>query len=286
MYALIQALLLLASFAAPRGAMPGRARALVERTIANQHRDDAAIYEYERIERKVTFRNGAISSDQTFRLVPTGTGHLSLLLRNEGKPVSAARYRKELGNWERVLKHAINPNDPREQHSERMRQERDRKRARLIDAIGKAYHFTWLGEKEVDGRTLVHLALDPNPSFHPHSRETQMLAHAHASVWIDKEAAQVVRGRAEITSSFSVGIGLLSEISSGGWFEIEQERVARGVWLPTRTEYSVHGRLLVFPFGQHKLTETSHYQYVGTPEQALALARKEIRSEKPFPGER
>lgn len=284
MYALIQVLLLFASLAAPGGtAAQNRARVLVERTIANQHRDDAAIYKYERVERKVEFKDGSISSDETYRLVPTGTGHLSLLIRRDGKPVSADRYQKELKNWEGVLLHAIHPNDPREQHSEQVQQNRDRKRAKLINAIGKAYQFSWLGEKEVDGRTLVHIALDPNPAFHPNSRETQMLAHARATVWIDKEAAQVVRGRAEIISGFSVGIGLLSRINSG-WFEIEQRKVAKGIWLPTRTEYSIHGRLLLFPLNEHKLTETSQYHYVGTSHQALALVRKEIRDGETFSG--
>lgn len=286
MHALIQALLLLVSLAAPRsGATADRARALVERTIANQHKDDAAIYDYERVERKVVFKGGSISSDETYRLVPTGTGHLSLLLRRGNKPVGMTRYRKELKNWESVLEHAIDPNDPREQHSERVQRRRDRKRAKLIDAIGNAYHFTWLGEKMVDGRTLVHIALDPNPAFQPTSRETEMLAHARATVWIDEQAAQLVSGRAVITSSFSAGIGLFSEIDSGGWFEIEQREVAPGLWLPTRTEYSVHGRLLVFPFSDHKLTETGRYRYVGTPDQALALARKEIRNGKMFQGD-
>jgi hypothetical protein len=285
---LIHTLLLLAMFASTGGpvAAQGRARELVERTIANQHRDDAALYGYERVERRVSFEEHAIASDKTYRLVPTGTGRLSLLIKRGGKPVSLASYRKELREWEKVLRHALAPNDPREQHSEEVRRRRDRKRAELINAIGKAYQFTWLGEEVVDGRTLVHITLEPNPSFHPTSRETEMLTHARASVWIDKEAAQLVRGRAEITNDISAGGGLISKIYAGGWFEIEQRRVAPGIWLPARTEFSIRGRMFLFSFQEHKLTETSRYRYIGTPRQALEVAREDLKSGTGFPGDR
>jgi hypothetical protein len=282
---LINALLLLAILAPARGpaTAQSRARTLVERTIANQHRDDAAIYEYERVERRVAYEDHSISSDETYRLVPTGTGRLSLLIKRGDREVSLATYRKELRNWEGVLRHALTPNDPREQHSEEVRRRRDRKRAKLIDAIGEAYHFTWLGEEVVNGRTLVHITLDPNPSFHPTSRETGMLTHAHASVWIDKEAAQLVRGRAVITSDISAGGGLISKIYAGGWFEIEQREVEPGIWLPARTEFSIRGRMLLFSFTEHKLTETSRYRYIGTPRQALEVAQGDLASGKMFP---
>lgn len=287
MRTLIIALLLLAILAPARGpaTAQNRARRLVERTIANQHRDDAALYDYERVERRVSYENHAISSDKTYRLVPTGTGRLSLLIKRGDREVSLAFYQKQLRDWESVLRHALNPNDPRERHSEEVRRRSDRKRTELINAIGQAYHFTWLGEEVVNGRTLVHITLDPNPSFHPTSRETEMLKHARASVWIDKEAAQLVRGRAEITSDISAGAGLISKIYAGGWFEIEQREVAPGIWLPARTEFSIRGRMLLFSFTEHKLTETSRYRYVGTPRQALELARKDLASGKIFPGD-
>lgn len=283
---LLPALLLIAALGSPRtaNAARDRARALVERTIANQHRDDRAIFVYQRVQRRVTYKDHAIASDKIYRMVPTGTGHLSLLLARGGQPVSLATYQKELRSWEGVLLHAINPSDPREQHSEQLRRQRERKRTRLIDAIGRAFHFTWLGEKVVDGRTLAHIALDPNPSYHPTSHQTEMLLHARATVWIDVQAAQLVSGRAEVISDISVGGGLLSQIDPGGWFEIEQGKVAPGIWLPRRTEFSIHGRMLLFPFAEHKLTETSRYRYVGKPRQALPLVREELKSGKVYPG--
>ncbi len=218
--------------------------------------------------------------------MPTGTGRLSLLVERGDQPVSLAFYQKELRDWRAVLLHAIDPNDPREQHSKQLQERRDRKRAELIDAIGRAFRFTWLGEEVVNGRSLAHIALDPDPSFQPTTRETEMLRHVRATAWIDVEAAQLVRGRAEITSDIPAGGGVVGKIYSGGWFEIEQAQVAPGIWLPARIEYSIRGRMFLFSFTEHKLEASSRYRYVGPPRQALEVARRDIESGKLFPGDR
>lgn len=257
-------------------------RQLAERVIANQRRDRRALYDYERVERRIRYQDHTVISNKTYRVVPTGTGHLSLLLKNEDHPVSLDNYRKELRSWQDVLHHAIHPDDPREVHSKKVQHRRDKKRLELYDAIGRAFHFTWLGEKVVKGRTLVHLALNPDPSYQPTSHETEMLRHVHASVWVDEQAAQLVSGRAEITSAVTTGAGIIGKIDRGGWYELEQERVAPGIWLPTRTEFSIHGRMLLFTFAEHKLHITSHYRYVGTPQQALEVVRRDLESGKFF----
>ncbi|MDE3137149.1 MAG: hypothetical protein KGL59_11290 [Acidobacteriota bacterium] len=286
MRALIAILFVLGSLpAAAPPASQDRARTLVERVIANQHRNDRALYDYERVERRVSYRDNSVASDETYRLVPTGTGRLSLLVKRGDRPVSLDYYQKELRDWREVLRHAVDPNDPRELHSKQVQERSDRKRAELIDAIGRAFHFTWLGEEEVNGRKLAHIALDPDPSFQPTTRETEMLRHVRANAWIDVEAGQLVRGRADIMSDISAGGGLAGKIYSGGWFKIEQTEAAPGVWLPARTEYSIRGRMFLFSFTEHKLQASSRYRYIGAARQALEVARRDIASGKFFPGD-
>jgi hypothetical protein len=263
----------------------GRARALVERTIANQHRNDAAIYDYERVEHRLAYDGQSISSDETYRLVPTGTGRLSLLVARGDQPVDLAFYRKQLRNWREVLTHAINPDDPRQVRSKNQQRKKDKERAGLINAIGHAFRFTWLDEEVEGGRTLARIALDPDPGYHPTSRKTEVLRHVRATVWIDVRSAQLVRGEATIISDISAGGGIVSKIYRGGWFRIEQAEVEPGIWFPTRMEFSIRGRMFFFGFQEHKLTVTSRYHYVGTPRQALLLVRRELASGKPFPAD-
>jgi hypothetical protein len=281
---LLMAILLLAAAMAaparPDGANP--ARELVEHAIANQHRNDAAIYEYERVEERVSYGDGGVDSDEIYRLVPTGTDRLSLLLRRDGRPVDLATYQKELEAWQDALQLALDPNDPREQQQEAKRRERDRKRSELIDAVGRAFHFQWLGERVENGRKLAEIELDPNPDFQPISRENEMLRHVRATAWIDEDAGELVRGRAEITSSIPVGAGIVARIYPGGWFQIDQAEVAPGIWLPTRSEYSIRGRMFLFSVAEHKLTKDWNYRRVGSPQQALAVARQDLASHTLF----
>ena len=73
---------------------PEEIRALVERAIANQHRNDEALAEYERREHRQARKDESdthLSEDKAFRVIPTGTGTLRLLLEENGQPVTKTR---------------------------------------------------------------------------------------------------------------------------------------------------------------------------------------------------
>src|ERR1700693_3235278 len=66
-------------------------RGRVERMIANTHRNDAAIEEYERVERWIERRgekDPQVRLDKTYRVVPTGTGTLKVILKENGQAVA------------------------------------------------------------------------------------------------------------------------------------------------------------------------------------------------------
>ncbi|HEV2386373.1 MAG TPA: hypothetical protein VGS20_03860 [Candidatus Acidoferrales bacterium] len=282
----IAVIFLLAALLSQRqAAAQDRARGLVDRTVANQHRDDDALYFYERVQRRIEYDGAALASDNTYRLVPTGTGRLSLLVKRGHQPVNLDLYRKELRDWQEVLTHAIDPNDPRQQRSADQRKRMDHDRAELIDAIGRAFRLTWLGETTESGRTLARIRFDPDPAFVPPSRETELLRHVRATVWIDEQAAQLARGEAEVASDISAGGGLIGKIYAGGRFAIEQREAGPGVWLPARVEYSLRGRKFFIGFNEHKVTVTGRYRYIGVPLQALQAVRADLASGRGFPAD-
>lgn len=255
---------------------PADPRALIALTIAHQHADDLAVYQFEHIERRIRFSDGAIASDRTYRVVPTGTGTLSLLLRRGNQPVAPAEYQQALRNWEQVLLHAINPRDPFQQQSLERRQQRDRERASLIDAIPQALIFSPAGEERQGGRLWTRFRFEPNPRFRPNSRLAEMFRHVRGTAWIDRDAAQLARATAEIISDISIGGGIAGQIDRGGWFHIEQAPVAAGVWLPVRIEYAISGRKFLFSFREHLRTDATCYRWIGSPADALRLVRIEL----------
>jgi hypothetical protein len=259
---------------------------LMDRAIANQHRSDQVILEYERVEHAVQRSGGSsprILLDKIYRVVPTGTGTLKLLLKDGGKPVDAETYRKELTTWEQNL--AASTGIPDFPQSDAKFQKKMKDRAELIDSMRQAYKATWLGRERSNGRVLEKIQLEPNPQFQPHSLVTEILTHARAVIWVDSQIAQMVRGETEIIRDVSFGGGILGKVYRGAHFEMEQAEIAPGLWLPTRYQLDYSARKFLFVFEQHDVTEISRFRRLGTPAQALAVVRHELASKAAFSGD-
>jgi hypothetical protein len=251
--------------------------------IANQHANDRAITQYEYIERQFDRSGGSnprTIEEKTFRVVPTGTGTLKILLRTDGRNTDPGDYQRQLRDWQRVLELALRPNDPREQNAEAKFEKKRRDRAELVDATRQAFSSEWVGRETAAGRDCDVFDLKPNPKFHPHSMLQDALIHFTARVWIDHEANQIVRAQARCIRDISVGGGILGKLYRGGVFDFEQAPVAPGVWLPTRYQYDFSGRKFLFTFEVHQVVESSHYHRVGPPEQALAVVKNELAAGK------
>lgn len=263
-------------------------KALINRAIANQHHNDEVHAQYERIEHYMLRSGGenpSILQDRTFRVVPTGTGTLKLLLKDGSKPVSNDFYRKQLSDWEKVLEIAVDSDDPREQAASAKMQKKLRERRDLVDAIPKAFTASYAGREMRDGHDTVILQLDPNPDFRPRNSSQNVLTHTRARAWIDNQSGQLVRGEAEITRDISFGQGILGKLYKGGHFSLDQAEVELGTWLPVRYQYDYSGRKFLFSFEQHELTEARRYRHIASPKEALAMVRSELRSDVTVSGD-
>jgi hypothetical protein len=257
---------------------PEQIHDLMVRTIANQHRDDTMLDSFERTERQTVqaTSESLASGDRVFRVVPTGSGTLRLLLSANGTPVSAALYQHQLHDWENVLQVAVHPNDPREVAVLAKQRKRQKDRAGLVDSVLNAYQVTWLARETRDGRVLEKLQLDPNLSYHSRDTTAQLLTHARATVWIDAEAAQVASIDATIIRDVSFGGGVLGKIYHGGHFHMEQSPAAPDIWEPSLYQYDISGRKFLFSFTMHEKTTTSHYVLFDGPGPALVQAQNDL----------
>ena len=284
----------LASSAGSKGQIQAQAPSDAEmqerakKLIANQHRDDAALEQYERIERHLDRTGGASPrtiEEKTFRVVPTGIGETKLLLQDRGRPTDPAEYRRQLQGLATVLELALKPDDPRTKAANTKWQKRKRDHADLVDAAGDAFVRKWQGRETLNGHDCDVVELDPNPSFHPHSLLQDVLTHASAKIWVDHASDQLVRGEAHITRDFSVGGGILGKLYRGGVFSMEQAEVAPGIWLPTRYQFDFTGRKFIFTFEEHQLIEAAQFRRVGPPKQTLAHVQNELAGGKATGGD-
>ncbi len=268
---------------------PDEIRALVNQAISNQHRNDEVLAVFERRERRQTRKeetDTALFEDKAFRVVPTGTGTLRLLVEENGQPVPAELSLRQLRDLEQALVWALDPAENKQKRRVEKFDKRSRERADLVDALRDAFLFTWQGRETSSGRTLVRLLFEPNPAFKSRSRNTELFRHTRAVVWIDEAAAQLVRIEADLASDVSFGGGVLGKIYRGGRFVIEQSQFADGVWFPTRYEYNFSGRKFVFGFELHEVTLASAYRRIGPPKEALATVRHELSNASPAPASR
>lgn len=256
-----------------------------KKLIENQHKNDLALEEYERVERYEDFTSGAnpqTIEDKTFRVVPDGGGTMKILLKDTGTPTNPADYRRQLQLWEDILQRMTQPNDSKAKAAREKYEKRQRERADFLDAAGDAYIVKWVGQETHGGRNCDVFELTPNPDFHPRSMFQGALAHVTAKIWVDHDTDQLVRGEAHVLSDISFGGGLLGKLYRGGSVSMEQAEVTPGIWLPTRTEYEFAGRKFLFPFAEHQVIEASHYRRIGSPQEALAMVQNELSSRKTF----
>ena len=257
--------------------------ARAQKLVANQHHNDTALEEYERIEHQVSRTGGdypRVLEDRTFRIVPTGSGTLKILLKTDGRGVDLAEYRKQLQSWVDVLSLMLRPDDPRTKTAYAKWQKKQQDRAELVDASRQAFLVTWTGREERNGRDCDVLDLQPNASFHPHTIFQEAITHVVAKIWVDRESNQMVRAEAHLLRDVSFGGGILGKLYRGGVFSLEQAEVAPGLWLPSRYQYDFTARKFLFTFEEHQYIEVSQYHRDGPPKQALAIAQNELATGK------
>ena len=221
-----------------------------------------------------------VLEDRTYRIVPTGTGTMKILVSDRGKPADPAEYRKQLQLWEQTLELALKPNDSRAKTAYAKFEKKKKDRAELINSMKEGLLRKWIGQETISGHLCDVIQLDPNPEFHPHSTLQEAITRVTAKVWVDHTATQIVRAEAHVTRDISFGGGILGKLYRGGVFAFDQSEVAPGVWLPTRYQYDYTARKFLFTFDQHQWIEVSRYRRVGPPKEALALVQSELAGGK------
>jgi hypothetical protein len=271
----------------PQGQAPSEAEihALAEQLLANQHKNDELLDQYERVERHVDRTGGADSrtlEDKTYRVVPTGGGTMKILLKDGAQAVDPAAYRRQLQTWEDVLEMMLKPGDPRAKSASDKYAKRMHDRAEFVTAIRDAYIVKWVGRETRNGRACDVYELNPNPDFHPRSMFQTALADVTVKIWVDRDTNQLVRGEAQVIRDISFGAGILGKLYRGGTVSMDQAEVSPGVWLPTHYQYDFSGRKFLFSFSQHQFIEANRYRRIGLPQEALAVAQSDLASGKTF----
>lgn len=271
------------SAAAGQAPSDAEIQARAQKLLDNQHRNDNALEQYERIERHVDRTGGdtpRVLADKTYRVVPTGTGTMKLLRKDGGRPVEPADYHKQLVAWRDLLEVMLKPDDPRAKLAYEKWQKKNQERKEIVDAARSAFLTKWIGQETRNGRLCDVFQVDPSPDFHPHSIAQDVLARVTAKIWVDHATDQLARGEAHVIRDLSFGGGILGKLYRGGVFSIDQGEVAPGIWLPIRYQYDYTARKFLFTFEEHQYVEVGDYHRDGSPKEALTLVQNELATGK------
>jgi hypothetical protein len=262
-------------------------KALGDRIVAAQHKDDLARDTYERIEHHVVTSGEErhLTEDKTYRVIPTGSGTMKIAIKNGSAAADARAYRQQLQDTVQVLEIASNPNDPREKSVLAKSARKNNERKELVDAARKVFKAKLVG-REMRGTVLVDiLELTPDPNFQPHSWAETALMQTRGKVWVQEESGQILHGEAEVVHDVSFGGGILGKLYKGTHVSADNVEVDGDLWLPRRAQFDYSGRKFIFMFETHEFTEVSHYRYVGDPAEELAALRKELAGGAEVPGD-
>jgi hypothetical protein len=78
------------------------------------------------------------------------------------------------------------------------------------------------------------------------------------TIWIDEAGLQVAHLEVSFNDKFRVGGGLVATLDKGTNFKFDQAPVEEGLWLPTGSEATVDGRLLLFKSLRQHITERDY----------------------------
>lgn len=258
------------------------ASAVFARVISNQQKCDLLLNEYERVQRVEKRRTGSPTDPveiKTWRIFPTGTGVDRIPLSPDGQRPNSEAYRTDLEKLEKYLVWVVQDGPSQKEAYERSERKR-KERSELIQATHEAFRFNLDGKEMRGDRPLLRYRMEPNPDYHPTTRNTIFFTRVRGTIWVDEQSSELAKVQGYVTEDFSIAL-FVAKVYKGSQFMQERYEVAPGVWEPTFEQYDFDGRKFMVAFSIHERTFYSGYQRVGLPKESVEVVRAELNKLQP-----
>lgn len=170
-------------------------------------------------------------------VVQTREGWIRRLIAENGKPPSADDEKK---NQDEIHKLLTDANYRRQQ---REKLDKDGQKATdLLAMLPKAFLYTLVGQQN----GIIQLSFQPNPSFHPPTREAKVFHGMAGTLLVDAKAMRLVKLSGHLIQTVDFGGGILGKLDKGGTFEVDQADVGGGHWEMTKLDVHISGHALFF----------------------------------------
>ena len=173
-------------------------------------------------------------------------------ISKEGVPLDDDEQKKE---EKRVAK---KEKETRERQAKRERGERDEDDLTVSDFLASS-RYSNLRRETREGRELLAMDFEPNPSYKPHGRAQTLVNKLAGTIWIDEHDLQIARLEAHLAKGMRFG-GFLASLKEGSAFVFEQSRVNDEIWMPSYMDGSIGARVLFKGVNQRLVNRFSDYR--------------------------
>jgi hypothetical protein len=208
---------------------------------------------------------------ETLHIVETEQGVLTRVIAKNGQSLTEQQQAEEEQNIDGFI------NNPEEQRKRQQDQNDDeRKTKQLLKLLPNALSFEYAEHK---GSTIT-LNFEPNPAFHPPSREAHAFQEMEGQLIVEERQKRLMEIRGRLKDA--VHFGLLGHLDPGGTFHVRQQEVTPNHWEITLLNVNMKGKALFFKTINVQQDETrSRFRKI--PDDLTLSQAKNLLQENPNP---
>jgi hypothetical protein len=230
------------------------ANVIVDRWTAALRQELAAAPQYSYTER---IRDD--DGEKTYEVTLLYGSPYKRLVEVNGQPLDASEQRKQQERFvDEQAERGSESQDDRAQRIAKFRKDFDRAH-RILEELPRAFQFSL--RRTIDERSGSQYVLEasPRPGYDPPTTEAEVLTGMRGEFWIDTATYQLSRAVARVLHPVTIE-GFVATIQPGTEFEVEQQPVGDGVWLPTHFQIRSHSSILFF-FHHHLDEDRRFFDY-------------------------
>jgi len=164
----------------------------------------------------------------------TSRSDVNRVVRKNGTPIPKPQQKKAVESFLR---------DSDAQQQQRQSGQKDAQEAEsLLKMLPDA--FIWSIASKNETITVFHFK--PNPDFNPPSRQARVFAAMEGDMTVNNQQHRIKRLKGVMIRDVNFGWGLLGSLKKGGWFQVDRDQVAPGLWQINQTHVHIQGRALLF----------------------------------------
>lgn len=260
---LVRLLLAMAGWAAGGVVTQPDALEIVQKSVATVEANWSKAPAYSYIERDAKSKHDSDASTRSYEVLTIEGTPYHRLVAVDDRPLGAGEQAQEDRKMQAETERRQRESE-RERNKRITKYQKDRTRdLAVIHEMSNAFQFHLAGEETIDGHECWVLDVSPKPGYDPKDREGRVLTGMAGRLWIDKHERQWVRARAEVIKPVSF-YGFVAKVEPGTHFLLEQQPVAKDLWLPAHFSVQVNASAFGF-FNEDSKEDETYRDYKPMP---------------------